>query len=517
MSEDSLGDSNAQNTSQDESEIQEQDKGESQETLISGNLIENVDRSTPNPINVEVVLNQLLQRQESFLSSFTHRQQQVEESLDRFIEYQTDSNEQFRKQVQRNDHFENKLDELRSHLMKNQTVGGDEDPAIIYNTASDREAGDIAAAHSLVRLRDPGGFRHDRSSVDLNPRLYLGTLPDESSRQCARSVGGATHASHGTRSGVQDKIGRVQDNTSRVFDHESKVLEEARRSLEEERKIFEEQKRILEEEKKQMFQGTGARPKEFVYRRNEQEVEGAFGLNYLHLNRWDDPSDEEVTFRNAPIRRHDRLESKITSKPRSLDQTNVRSCSNLEFSVAGDNPNGMDPREQPRHRPVFALEGRAADPSHFTTDDSGWATTLASKFSFPTRNEDLSTKIASSQFTLKHDESAGLHLSQSSDAYLPNTLHSFELNRKKSDNTSVIYSTSSMFARVSQQSQPCLSSVVHERVKEPIAVMSASGNSVISSTINPEIAEMNRLPWNANEFLHAEHWLYPRRLAETIS
>ena len=159
MSEDSLGDSNAQNTSQDESEIQEQDKGESQETLISGNSIENVDRSTPNPINVEVVLNQLLQRQESFLSSFTHRQQQVEESLDRFIEYQTDSNEQFRKQVQRNDHFENKLDELRSHLMKNQTVGGDEDPAIIYNTASDREAGDIAAAQSLVKLRDPGGFR----------------------------------------------------------------------------------------------------------------------------------------------------------------------------------------------------------------------------------------------------------------------------------------------------------------------------------------------------------------------
>ena len=75
----------------------------------------------------------------------------------------------------------------------------------------------------------------DRSSVDLNPRLYLGTLTDESSRQCARSVEGATHASHGTRSGVQDKIGRVQDNTSRVFDHESKVLEEARRSLEEEK------------------------------------------------------------------------------------------------------------------------------------------------------------------------------------------------------------------------------------------------------------------------------------------
>ena len=264
-----------------------------------------------------------------------------------------------------------------------------------------------------------------------------------------------------------------------------------------------------------MFQGTGARPKEFGHRRNEQEVDGAFGLNYLNLNRWDDPSDDEVTFRNAPIRRHDRLESKITSKPRSLDQTNVRSCSNLEFSVAGDNPNGMDPREQPRHRPVFALEGRAADPSHFTTEDSGRATTLASKFSFPTRNENLSTKNVSSQFTLKHDESAGLHLNQSSDVYLPNTLHSFELNRKKSDNTSVIYSTSSMFARASQQSQPCLSSVVHERVKEPISVMSASGNYVISSTINSEIAEMNRLPWNTNEFSHAEPWLYPRRLAET--
>ena len=195
MSEDSLGDSNAQNTSQDESEIQEQDKGESQETLISGNLVENVDRSSPNPINVEVVLSQLLQRQESFLSSFTHRQQQVEESLDRFIEYQTDSNEQFRKQVQRNDHFENKLDELRSHLMKNQTVGGDENPASIYTTASDRAARDISAAQSLVRLRDPGGFIIERPSVDLNPRLYYGTLTDESPRQCARSVEGATHAS----------------------------------------------------------------------------------------------------------------------------------------------------------------------------------------------------------------------------------------------------------------------------------------------------------------------------------
>src|SRR5678815_684570 len=72
-----------------------------------------------------------------------------------------------------------------------------------------------------------------------------------------------------------------------------------------------------------------------------------------------------------------------------------------------------------------------------------------------------------------------------------------------------------MFARASQQSQPCLSSVVHERVKEPISVMSASGNYVISSTINPEIAGMNRLPWDTNEFSHAEPWLYPRRLAET--
>ena len=195
MSEDSLGDSNAQNTSQDESEIQEQDKGESQETLISGNLMENVDRSTPNPINVEVVLSQLLQRQESFLSSFTHRQQQVEESLDRFIEYQTESNEQFRKQVQRNDQFENKLDELRSHLIRNQTVGGDENRASEITTASDREARDICAAHSLLSLRDPGELIRDKTAADLDPRFYHGTLPDESPRQCARSVEGATHAS----------------------------------------------------------------------------------------------------------------------------------------------------------------------------------------------------------------------------------------------------------------------------------------------------------------------------------
>ena len=116
---------------------------------------------------------------------------------------------------------------------------------------------------------------------------------------------------------------------------------------------------------------------------------------------------------------------------------------------------------------------------------------------------------------MKHDESAGLHLSQSSDVYLPNTLHSFELNRNKSDNTSVIYSTPSMFARASQQSQPCLSSVVHERVKEPISVISAPGNYLISSTINAEIAEINRFPQNTNEFSHAEPWLYPRRIAET--
>src|SRR5678815_1600584 len=72
-----------------------------------------------------------------------------------------------------------------------------------------------------------------------------------------------------------------------------------------------------------------------------------------------------------------------------------------------------------------------------------------------------------------------------------------------------------MFARASLPSQPGLSSVVHERVKGPISVMSASGNYVMSSTINSEIAEMNRLPWNTNEFSHAEPWLYPRRLAET--
>ena len=276
------------------------------------------------------------------------------------------------------------------------------------------------------------------------------------------------------------------------------------------------------EDERRNFEGTGVRPKRVIYRRNEQEAEGAYGLNYLSLNPWDYPSDEEVTFRNAPSKR-DRLESKLTSNSRMLDQSkNVRSCSNLEFSVAGDNSNWRDWRNLPMQRaekplghwPIIASEGRYADPDLFTTEDR-WATTLASKFSFPIRNEDLSSKIASSNFNMKHDESAGLHLSQSSDVYLPNTLHSFELNRNKSENTSVIYSTPSMFARASQQSQPCLSSVVHERVKEPISVISAPGNYFISSTINAEIAETNRLPRNTNEFLHAEPWLYPRRIVET--
>src|SRR5688572_5279727 len=349
---------------------------------------------------------------EELLGKFLERQQTVEHLLSQILQQQ--------KQTIDN---EVNMIERSGQAVTNQTVGGNENSASIYATASDRAARDISAAQSLVQLRDPGGFMLERPSVDLNPRLYYQTLTDEFPRQCARSVEGATHVSHGTRSGVQDKIGRVQDNTSRVFDHESKVLEEARRSLEEERKTF-------EEERRQKFKRTGARLKmsdelsdEELMDLIDQDLVETYGSNDLRSSELEEISNAEMALMDARNRlnrlKHEakhRLKHKPVTERKILDQFNVRSCSNLEFSVAGDNRKGMDPREQPRHRPVFALEGRAADPSHFTTDDSGRATTLASKFSFPTRNEDFSTKNVSSQFTLRHDESAGLHLNQSSEA-----------------------------------------------------------------------------------------------------
>ena len=227
-------------------------------------------------------------------------------------------------------------------------------------------------------------------SSDLNSRpigrSFVSTFP----QQYVQSLEGATHASNGTRSGV------LNNKEYEVLDKERKVLEKKEEFLRKREDFFEEERRD--------FQGTGARPKRVIYRRNEQEAEGAYGLDYPSLNQWDYPSDEEVTFRNAPNKR-DRLEPKLTSNSRMLDkdQSNVRSCSNLEFSVAGDNSNWKDRRNLPMQRaekplghwPIIASEGKYADPDLFTTEDR-WATTLASKFSFPIRKEELSTKIVSS-------------------------------------------------------------------------------------------------------------------------
>ena len=142
-------------------------------------------------------VNEFVQQLMSSPCEFLQRQKGVEELLGRFLERQQGIENLLSQFLQRKQTSNNEVNitEMPRPIIKNQTVGGDENPASIYTTASDRAAGDIAAAHSLVRLRDPGGFGHDRSSVDLNPRLYHGTLTDESSRQCARSVEGATHAS----------------------------------------------------------------------------------------------------------------------------------------------------------------------------------------------------------------------------------------------------------------------------------------------------------------------------------
>ena len=121
---------------------------------------------------------------EELLGKFLERQQTVEHLLSQILQQQ--------KQTIDN---EVNMIERSGQAVTNQTVGGNENSASIYATASDRAARDISAAQSLVQLRDPGGFMLERPSVDLNPRLYYQTLTDEFPRQCARSVEGATHVS----------------------------------------------------------------------------------------------------------------------------------------------------------------------------------------------------------------------------------------------------------------------------------------------------------------------------------
>ena len=142
--------------------------------------------------------NEALRLWTSNQSEFLQRQKGVEELLGKFLERQQ-SVEHLLSQVlqQQNQTIDNELNiaGTAGQTSKNQTVGGDENPASEITTASDRGARDIFAAHSLLSLRDPGELTIDKSAVDLNPRLYYQTLPDESSRQCVQSLEGATHAS----------------------------------------------------------------------------------------------------------------------------------------------------------------------------------------------------------------------------------------------------------------------------------------------------------------------------------
>lgn len=131
---------------------------------------------------------------EELLGTLLERQHAVEHLLSQILQ----------QQKQTIDNVINRA-ERSGQAVTNQTVGGNENPASIYATASDRAARDISAAQSLVQLRDPGGFMLARPSVDLNPRLYYQTRIDEFPRQCARSVEGATHASIHLRTTITNK------------------------------------------------------------------------------------------------------------------------------------------------------------------------------------------------------------------------------------------------------------------------------------------------------------------------
>ena len=144
------------------------------------------------------VTGEALQQLANNQCEFLQRQKGVEELLGRFLERQQGVEDllgQLLRQQSQESHNKINIAEMPGQIIKNQTVGGDENPASEFTTASDREARDIFAAHSLLSLRDPGELTVDKSAADSNPRLYYGTLTDESSRQCARSVEGATHAS----------------------------------------------------------------------------------------------------------------------------------------------------------------------------------------------------------------------------------------------------------------------------------------------------------------------------------
>src|SRR5688572_31593275 len=149
---------------------------------------------------------------EELLGKFLERQQTVEHLLSQILQQQ--------KQTIDN---EVNMTERSGQAVTNQTVGGNENSASIYATASDRAARDISAAPSLVQMRDPGRFMLERPSVDLNPRLYYQTLIDEFPRQCARSVEGATHVSIGTRSGVNNKEYQVNNKEYQVNNKEYQV------------------------------------------------------------------------------------------------------------------------------------------------------------------------------------------------------------------------------------------------------------------------------------------------------
>src|SRR5688572_14865993 len=189
--------------------------------MAESQLIDEVDEIT-SEIEVSPASNESEQLQlshspgysDEMLKELLFRQKGLDTLLNRFLEEQT--------QINLNNSTQ--IEDLKQCITTFQTVEGNRNPAGRTGAlASDRGATDTTLGNPWLSSKDPGGTTIKRPGMDLNSTIYFGPEGEENPQQYVQSLEGATHASIGTRSGVDNKEYRVNNKEYRVNNKEYPV------------------------------------------------------------------------------------------------------------------------------------------------------------------------------------------------------------------------------------------------------------------------------------------------------